>query len=280
MFYISGMGFYATTAECTCREKMHPPSKNRVVGSRATLHNRARKIPSQVLEPQQENQPTPTPTASGVHYYGYRYYNPALGRWVNRDPIEEKGGVNVYGFVGNSPLSQFDSHGLSGFPGEPDLSDVVDDLWGENPVLSPIAISIIRNRFADFISRTGYCLITDSNIDVSRRIVETEAEYWWFGDRYGNPVDPQRTVSTFSFETHLMTIDGPIDTCDCKCPVLFLEVYESFVLDIFLGARGDWLPSASEWALRGLLHELLFQEELFLRLEMNGWVLIYECREE
>lgn len=40
------------------------------------------------------------PTASGMFFYGYRYYNPEMGRWLNRDPIEEEGGLNLYGFVG------------------------------------------------------------------------------------------------------------------------------------------------------------------------------------
>ncbi|MBT9450109.1 RHS repeat-associated core domain-containing protein [Akkermansia glycaniphila] len=35
-------------------------------------------------------------------YYNYRHYNPLDGRWINRDPIAEKGGRNLYGFVGNS----------------------------------------------------------------------------------------------------------------------------------------------------------------------------------
>jgi RHS repeat-associated protein len=87
------MGFYTTETECACREKMHPPSKNRVWGFSGTSRNRAWKSASQVLEPQQENQPTPTTTASGVHYYGYRYYSPELGRWVNRDPIREEGSI-------------------------------------------------------------------------------------------------------------------------------------------------------------------------------------------
>ncbi len=43
---------------------------------------------------------------------GYRYYSPGLGRWVNRDPIEERGGLNVYGFVGNGPVGVFDPFGL------------------------------------------------------------------------------------------------------------------------------------------------------------------------
>ncbi|MFZ9938074.1 MAG: RHS repeat-associated core domain-containing protein, partial [Luteolibacter sp.] len=37
---------------------------------------------------------------SGLYYYGYRYYDPVTGRWPSRDPIEEEGGLNLYGFLG------------------------------------------------------------------------------------------------------------------------------------------------------------------------------------
>ncbi len=43
---------------------------------------------------------------------GYRFYNPELGRWVNRDPIGERGGLNVYVFVGNCMVTKFDVLGL------------------------------------------------------------------------------------------------------------------------------------------------------------------------
>jgi RHS repeat-associated protein len=46
-------------------------------------------------------------------YYGYRFYNPSTGRWPNRDPIEEWGGFNLYGFVGNDPVAFFDDLGLA-----------------------------------------------------------------------------------------------------------------------------------------------------------------------
>ncbi len=39
---------------------------------------------------------------TGLYYYGRRYYSPDLGRWLNRDPIEEEGGVNLYAFCGNN----------------------------------------------------------------------------------------------------------------------------------------------------------------------------------
>src|SRR5207248_799340 len=34
--------------------------------------------------------------ASGLIYYLYRYYEPNLQRWLNRDPIREAGGFNLY----------------------------------------------------------------------------------------------------------------------------------------------------------------------------------------
>jgi len=53
----------------------------------------------------------PVDAETGYSYYGYRYYSPVDGRWVNRDPIEEKGGVNLYGFVANNPVTNIDKLG-------------------------------------------------------------------------------------------------------------------------------------------------------------------------
>jgi len=39
---------------------------------------------------------------------GRRSYSPGMGRWLSRDPKGFRGGLNVYGFVGNGPLSKYD----------------------------------------------------------------------------------------------------------------------------------------------------------------------------
>jgi RHS repeat-associated protein len=49
---------------------------------------------------------------SGSVYYLYRYYDPTVQRWMNRDPIAELGGDNLYGFVQNDPIRNLDSLGL------------------------------------------------------------------------------------------------------------------------------------------------------------------------
>jgi RHS repeat-associated protein len=50
--------------------------------------------------------------ATGLAYYGYRYYSPELGRWINRDPMGERGGVNLFGSLKNSPVHYVDPSGL------------------------------------------------------------------------------------------------------------------------------------------------------------------------
>jgi RHS repeat-associated protein len=54
-----------------------------------------------------------TDNETALVYYGYRYYHPGLGRWVNRDPIEEEGGLNLYAFTANNPVNSFDPLGQS-----------------------------------------------------------------------------------------------------------------------------------------------------------------------
>ena len=49
---------------------------------------------------------------TGLVYYGYRFYSPQHGRWLNRDPIAETGGANLYGVIGNQFVGRFDSLGL------------------------------------------------------------------------------------------------------------------------------------------------------------------------
>jgi RHS repeat-associated protein len=49
---------------------------------------------------------------TGLSYYGYRYYSPALGRWLGRDPLGETDESNLFLFVHNNPISATDLIGL------------------------------------------------------------------------------------------------------------------------------------------------------------------------
>jgi uncharacterized protein RhaS with RHS repeats len=45
-----------------------------------------------------------------------RPYDPNLGRWIQRDPIGEQGGLNLYRYVANDPLNFYDPYGLTAYP--------------------------------------------------------------------------------------------------------------------------------------------------------------------
>jgi RHS repeat-associated protein len=50
--------------------------------------------------------------STGLHYLKARYYNPAVGRFLSRDPIGHAGGENLYAYVSNSPTTAVDPAGL------------------------------------------------------------------------------------------------------------------------------------------------------------------------
>ena len=68
----------------------------------------------------------PWDPVTGFSEYEFRMYHPELGRWVNRDPIEERGGFNLYAFALNCPLNILDILGLAnyriGSPTEPPMT--------------------------------------------------------------------------------------------------------------------------------------------------------------
>lgn len=72
------------------------------------------------------------------------YYNPRTGRWMSRDPIGEKGGRNLYGFVGNSPLSKVDPFGLAEqITGDVKASWYELDWWVGNALLGALEAIVV-----------------------------------------------------------------------------------------------------------------------------------------
>ena len=49
---------------------------------------------------------------TGLYLCTYRYYDPAKGRWLNRDHIGYAGGMNLYGYCGGGPVGGVDASGL------------------------------------------------------------------------------------------------------------------------------------------------------------------------
>ncbi|WP_460415046.1 RHS repeat-associated core domain-containing protein [Pseudomonas sp. microsymbiont 2] len=57
--------------------------------------------------------------ATGLYYYGYRYYQPWAGRWLSPDPAGTVDGQNLYRMVRNNPVTYRDTDGRVAVEGPP-----------------------------------------------------------------------------------------------------------------------------------------------------------------
>ena len=79
-------------------------------------------------------------SGTGLYYYGYRFYVPSLMRWLNRDPIREDGGVNLYGFCGNNALAYNDKDGRAYFAKRVLAGQSWNDQFSTNTTLDKLNI--------------------------------------------------------------------------------------------------------------------------------------------
>ena len=113
------------TARAPGKSAMRP--RNRVWGFSAGRRFYQLGSSRQRPEPRRKSGPTPT------------VFTPGIPQWPSRDPIEEEGGVNLYGFVGDSPLGRLDLLGLTTIyvnPGNPRAGSI-DCNNGDHYVVGP-----------------------------------------------------------------------------------------------------------------------------------------------
>ncbi|EJW20245.1 toxin [Paenibacillus alvei] len=107
--------------------------------------------------------------ATGLYYYGYRYYMPWLGRWLNPDPAGTVDGLNLYRMVRNNPIGLMDPDGNA-----------------------PINKADYRTENGDLFyglsgERGRYIKIFDSNF-ANLRTTEEKTQYPVIIDAYNNKV--------------------------------------------------------------------------------------------
>ncbi|MBV6501896.1 MAG: hypothetical protein CJBNEKGG_04437 [Prosthecobacter sp.] len=181
--------------------------------------------PVRVNEPEPELNPMRfsskyTDVETNWLYYGYRYYSPETGRWLNRDPIEEEGGLNLYGMVGNDPVNFLDYLGQRTFKDfSPNYRSIVEQKvptgYGATTYqpsesgLTAVMLSFyFRGTPGPFSSMRAR---TDDSMDISKTSalkdnfekVDEEVVADFFGDKLSKAVKEMRKANSGHIGLHI-----------------------------------------------------------------------------
>ena len=213
---------------------------------------------------------------TGLYYYGYRFYHPALMRWLNRDPLEEEGGNNLYLFCNNSSIRVIDSDGRW--------------TWSEES-----AINELRDKIRE-MRENGYNFAADaiehyignhsSNLDLSRYASQIYNDSGWQQSFIGSVVaelrkkDPNGTnkkVEIGDIE-HKESFSGGLQTgrIDGLFRQMFSHRFQPYhdmgLFYALYGSHYSYLGTAS-WC-RKSGHNFLsmeFQADITMDLEVVSW---------
>lgn len=122
------------------------------------------------------------------------YYDPGVQRWINRDPTDERGGINLYNFTFNSPKDGHDAYGLkpAWLPPLPPLPP----WWPTDP---PFPYPLPNWPGATCPQRYNQC-IADCNTAYNNRVAQCY-------DMYGPGTCPYRNPILCAIDTVISKID-------------------------------------------------------------------------
>jgi len=144
-------------------------------------------------------------------YYGYRYYNANTGRWLNRDPLGEMGGVNLYGFVGNDGINYWDALGLQ---------KGAEQLMNPQPPPSKQVVPGVRVR--RFVGPGAHQWLSfDSGIQVG--VNKGQDKGTWVDERQNRPgpnSDVDNPAKYYEWEVVKRNLGWMHDKTPCKCATI------------------------------------------------------------
>ncbi|MDD2776897.1 MAG: hypothetical protein PHU06_13155 [Gallionella sp.] len=83
---------------------------------------------------------------TGLHYNVNRDYNPAIGRYVESDPIGLRGGINTFGYVGGNPLSRIDLLGLIATLSDEECAQLEKDIGLEKDTIQKLRKMMLEGK--------------------------------------------------------------------------------------------------------------------------------------
>jgi len=110
---ISSTPYYYTRDQINSVREMTDASGNVVAAYSYTPDGRATKLQGNTVDSDFGYAGMYVHLPSGLKLAVHRAYYPVLGRWLNRDPIGEQAGTNLYAYVSNKPITFRDPLGLA-----------------------------------------------------------------------------------------------------------------------------------------------------------------------
>ena len=111
---------------------------------------------------------------TGLVYYNYRYYNVESGRWLSRDPIEEVGGINLYGFVDNNGVNAWDNLGLEDDPVQDFLRERGQDAKEAQKAADNLALDLWKGYIGGSLAALNSKI--RSALDAIKRFLQREKD--------------------------------------------------------------------------------------------------------
>ncbi|EIV1877119.1 RHS repeat protein [Salmonella enterica] len=195
--------------------------------------------------------------ATGLYYYGYRYYQPWAGRWLSSDPAGTVDGLNLYAFVGNNPLRYIDNGGLgkedeTQASGKNVSADATEQAFTRSP--PSLGGAPVNNRLAvpnwdwEINRPTGLIpgrSVPSGNPDVTEKagIAGVANSDYWHELRTPSPRFFNRNKGQYIYGS-----DRPIVGIEIQIPLRRLERRKSFTqrpINIISGTHGS--AHGNEW---------------------------------
>lgn len=136
---------------------------------------------------------------TGLVYFGARYYNPLIGRWLTPDPAGMIDGPNLYLYVNNNPMNLVDPFGLC--KEKSFWNKSLSDVWGDlkQQLTNPQPLN--KQQIMDFaISFSGGIKITGSKAVIG----ETSERVAQFAKKIGAKYyDPRKLMPNISLQQAL-----------------------------------------------------------------------------
>ena len=166
---------------------------------------------------------------TGLYQMGYRWYNPALGRWLSRDPIGLSGGDSANCFCVNNPSSNIDIIGLACcddpcavalanglFDKYPDANGLTICCEGKKYACS-LPVDKLKNDFegtlvADFLPIHFKCIVAHEQVHVDDPRIQCDKTNGDIHAATASQKDSHRTEAD-GYELQAKCIIDHIDEC-------------------------------------------------------------------